>query len=46
MPARKNRDVAKGYRQANPERFSDELLGDLLAPGAIANPDKYNLQQD
>ena len=46
MPAHQNRDVANRYRQANPERLSEELLGDLFAPGAVANNDKHNLQQE
>jgi len=46
MPAYQNRDVANRYRQGNPERLSEELLGDLFVPGAIANNNKHNLQQD
>ncbi len=46
VPAHQNRDVANRYCQANPERLSEEFLGDLFAPGAIANNDKHNLQQD
>jgi len=46
MPAHQNRDVANRYRQGNPERLSEELLGDLFVPGAKANNNKHNLQQD